>query len=147
MNFPTGKPICKSDGCDLPSVTKGFCKTCYCRDMRRRIKTGEHVPVKPKDKGCKRMGCNERHEALGFCRRHYDYFRKESKTKYARDYYRKYSRELAAERKVRYHTDPKYRARRLEASNKAYRKRRMKRKRELARNLAKIAARKANSPR
>ena len=67
------------------------------------------------------MGCNERHQALGFCRRHYDDSRKESQAKYARDYYRKYSREIAAERKVRYHTDPKYRARRLESSNKAYR--------------------------
>ena len=82
----------------------GFCAPCYQRDRRARIASGAHVPIKPKERRCKVMGCESAHSSKGFCRKHYLRTRKEREAEIKRNSAQKTreASERSKSRKVRH---------------------------------------------
>ena len=52
----TGKPICKADGCDLPTLAKGFCKACYCPRSPKKDKGRRARPCQATREGVQAHG-------------------------------------------------------------------------------------------
>lgn len=70
------KGICIIDGCDKPTVAKGYCNTHY-----HRLKYGKNKPLSPikvieKQTHCSVEGCTGKHIGYGFCYAHYERFKK-----------------------------------------------------------------------
>ena len=63
--MPNIAPRC-TQGCSNPLYARGYCKPCYMRLYRARML----APVFPRN-GCTVPDCKAKHQALGYCKRHY----------------------------------------------------------------------------
>lgn len=70
MPLPTTSNLCCTPQCQCQIFSKGVCKKHYLESRRRQL----GVPPKADSPATCTVGsCSDKHVALGFCRRHYQY--------------------------------------------------------------------------